>query len=129
MLAVLADTSAIIDFFRPNGRDDVRQEIGRLLDVGHLAVCGIVVAELLQGVREEERQPLLELINECQVLEITMEDYCQAGELSNSLRRKGYKIPMTDMIIASVALRTKSMVLTLDKKDFGSIPGLKLVEL
>lgn len=126
MAAVLADTSAIIEFFQPGGREDIRQEVGRLLDAGQLAICGIVVAELLQGVRENERQPLLALIEEAQVWDLKLEDYEKAGELGNGLRRKGLKVPISDLIIAALALRMKAPVLTLDLKDFGAIPGLVL---
>ena len=127
MPAVLADTSAIIEFFRPGGQEQMRQEVSRLLDSGDLAVCGIVVAELLQGVREEERQPLLDLLKEAQTWELKLEDHERAGELGNTLRRKGLKIPLSDLIIAALALRLKAPVLTLDVKDFGAVPGLKIV--
>jgi predicted nucleic acid-binding protein len=125
--AILADTSAIIEFFRPGGREDVRQEVSRLLDAGQLALCGVVVAELLQGVRVEERGPLMDFLGEVQIWEIRLEDYTRAGELGNGLRRKGLKIPLSDLIIGALALRMKSQVLTLDLKDFQAIPGLKLV--
>ena len=127
MPAVLADTSAIIEFFRPGGREDIRQEVARLLDAGQLAICGVVVAELLLGVRDHERQPLLDLVNEALLWELTQADYVQAGELGNALRRKGYKVPLTDLIIAALAVRMKAQVLTLDIRDFGVIPGVKLV--
>lgn len=127
MSAVLADSSAIIEFFRPGGREDTRQEVGRLLDAGQLAICGIVVAELLQGVREDERAPLQALIAEAQVWDLSFEDYARAGELGNALRRKGHKLPLSDLIIAALALRMRAPVLTLDLKDFGTIPGLKLL--
>lgn len=126
MPAILADTSAIIEFFRPGGSDDMRQEVAGLLDTGQLALCGIVAAELIQGVRPEERQPLMDLLEEVPIWDLTKEDYFQAGDLSNTLRRKGLKIPITDMVIAALAMRMKTSVLTLDKKDFGAIPGLKL---
>jgi predicted nucleic acid-binding protein len=124
--AILADTSAIIEFFRPGGREDVRREVSRLLDAGQLAVCGIVVAELLQGVREDEKGPLMDFLGEVQIWEIRLEDYSRAGELGNGLRRKGLKVPLSDLIIGALALRMKSLVLTLDLKDFRAIPGLKL---
>ncbi|HTA17168.1 MAG TPA: PIN domain-containing protein [bacterium] len=127
MPAVLADTSAIIEFFRPGGREETRQEVARLLDAGQIAVCGIVIAELLQGVREDEREPLVDFLAEAQTWELRTEDYTRAGELGNGLRRKGHKIPLSDLIIAALALRMKAQVLTLDLKDFGQIPGLKLV--
>lgn len=126
MPAVLADTSAIIEFFRPGGREETRQEVARLLDSGHLAVCGIVIAELLQGVRDDERGPVLDFLAEVQVWDLRTEDYTRAGELGNSLRRKGHKIPVSDLIIAALALRMKAQVLTLDLRDFRLIPGLRL---
>jgi predicted nucleic acid-binding protein len=122
---VLADSSVLIEFFRPNGREDVREEIGLLLDSGTLAVCGVIVSELLQGVRPEEKGPLKDLLDEAHYLELTRPDFEWAGETSNSLRRKGQKIPVTDALIASLCIRSKMPLYTLDS-HFDHFRGLTL---
>jgi predicted nucleic acid-binding protein len=125
MADVLADSSVLIEFFRPNGNEDVRGEVSLLLDGGHLAVCGIVVSELLQGVRSDEKGPLKDLLDEAHYLEFSRFDFESAGEACNSLRRKGQKIPITDALIASLCIRLKMPLYTLDS-HFNHFRGLTL---
>lgn len=122
---VLADSSVLIEFFRPNGREDVREEVSLLLDRGHLALCGIVVSELLQGVRSEEKGPLKDLLDEAHYLELSRFDFEAAGEACNTLRKKGQKIPITDALIAALCIRLKMPLYTLDS-HFDHFRGLTL---
>jgi predicted nucleic acid-binding protein len=125
MPSVLADSSVLIEFFRPGGRKEVHEEVGLLLDKGHLAVCGIIISELLQGVRSEERGPLQDLLQEAEYLELSRMDFESAGEACNLLRRKGQKIPITDALIASLCIRLKTPLYTLDS-HFNQFSGLIL---
>ncbi len=114
MPSVPVDSSVLIEFFRPGGREDIREEVGTLLESGRLAVCGIIVSELLQGVRAGEKSPLQDLLEEVQYLELTRPDFEAAGETCNALRRKGHKVPVTDALIASLCARLKMPLFTLD---------------
>lgn len=125
MAKVLADTSVIIEFFRPGGREEVRQELGRLLDEGRLAVCGMVVAELLQGVRIQEKEPLQALLEETEYLELQRHDFEAAGNTCNRLRKKGFKMAISDALIASLCQRLNLPLFTLDS-DYGHIENLRL---
>jgi predicted nucleic acid-binding protein len=122
---VLADSSVIIEFFRPGGLKEVHDQIGLLLDKGELAVCGIVVSELLQGVRQEEKESLRDFLQEARYLELSRVDFEAAGEACNHLRKKGQKVPITDGLIASLCLRLKMPLYTLDS-HFEQIHGLML---
>jgi len=122
---VLADSSVLIEFFRPGGREDVREEVGLLLDRGRLATCGIMVLELLQGVRPEEKGPLGDLLSEAHYLDLTRPDFESAGEACNTLRRKGHKVPITDALIACLCIRLKMPLYTLDT-HFNQFGGLTL---
>src|SRR5208283_359282 len=102
MPSIFADSSVLIEFFRPGGREDIREEIGSLLESGRLAICGVVISELLQGVRAAEKSPLQDLLKEVQYLELTRPDFEAAGETCNALRRKGHKVPVTDALIATL---------------------------
>ena len=125
MPSILADSSVLIEFFRPGGREDIRGEVGSLLENGRLAVCGIVVSELLQGVRAGEKAPLQDLLGEAQYVELTRPDFEAAGEACNALRRKGHKVPVTDALIASLCGRLKMPLFTLDS-HFHQFQGLVL---
>lgn len=123
MPSVLADSSVLIEFFRPGGREDIREEVSRLLDDDRLAVCGIIVSELLQGVRSEEKGPLQDLLAEAQYLEFSRADFETAGLVCNALRRKGHKVPVTDALIASLCVRLMMPLYTLDS-HFRQFQGL-----
>jgi predicted nucleic acid-binding protein len=125
---VLADSSVVIEFFRPGGREDVREAVGLLLDRGNLATCGIIVSELLQGVRSEEREPLEAFLREARYIELARVDFDLAGETCNLLRKKGHKVPITDALIASVCIRSKIQLFTLDA-HFNQFGELKLYKL
>ena len=58
-------------------------------------------------------------------LEVTWDAWEKAGELSRDLRRRGITIPLSDMIIASLAIVEGYEVLTVDP-HFQHVPGLKL---
>jgi len=122
---ILADSSVLIEFFRPGGREDIREEVGALLESGRLAVCGVVVSELLQGVRAGEKAPLQDLLEEAHYLELARSDFEAAGEACNALRRKGHKVPVTDALIASLCVRLKTPLFTLDS-HFQQFQGLSL---
>ena len=58
-------------------------------------------------------------------LEVTLDAWEKAGELSGDLRRKGITIPLSDLIIASIAILSGYAVLTIDPY-FQQVPGLRL---
>ena len=49
----------------------------------------------------------------------------RAGELSAALRRKGITLPLSDLVVAAIALERSCQVFTLDH-HFRQIPGVKL---
>jgi hypothetical protein len=123
MQNVLADSSVLIEFFRPGGRENIRDEIGLLLEENRLAICGVIVSELLQGVRADDKGPLQELFQEAHYLELNRLDFEAAGLTCNALRRKGHKVPVTDALIASLAIRLKTPLFALDS-HFDNFAGL-----
>jgi len=122
---VIADTSVWIPFFnRPESPE--KQAIDALIDEDRLALAGIVLAELLQGCRTpKEADTILGKLTGVRFLETRFSTWKQAGELSASLRRKGVTVPLSDLIIAALALEHRCEVYTLDP-DFERIPGLTL---
>ncbi len=121
---VIADTSVLIDFLKniePNA-----DAIASLLETKRLYVTGIIMAELLQGVRsEKEEQYIGKLIDGIDAIELTNKLWIKAGRLSCSLRRKGINLPLTDIAIAAIALEHNLSIFTTDK-HFESIPGISI---
>jgi len=121
---VIADTSVLIDFLKdtkPNA-----DAVASLIATQRLYVTGIIMAELLQGVRsEKEEQYIGKLIDGIDAIELTNDLWLKAGRLSYSLRRKGISLPLTDIAIAAIALEHNLPIFTLDK-HFESIPGISI---
>ena len=60
------------------------------------------------------------------MLEMTAKTWVSAAKLSSELRKKGITLPMSDIIIAAVALEHNVTIMTVDQ-HFQQIPGLSLL--
>ncbi len=110
---VLVDTSAWIAFFRKE--KPLFEKVSALIDDDRVACCGIIYAELLQGVKNEKE--LSGLKDFMQVFEFPEEHprlWEEAGDLSFRLRRKGKSPGLADCYIAVLAKRNGYSILTLD---------------
>jgi predicted nucleic acid-binding protein len=122
---IIADTSVWIEFFRDE-RSLISIHLQGLLRSGRVALTGMVLAEILQGVKgAREAAMVKKSLEPLTFMEISRKMWEIAGEMSASLRRKGLTIPLSDILIASVALNTDCEVFTTDP-HFDSIPGLRL---
>ena len=121
---VIVDTSILIDFLK--GSEKYAEEITSLLLKNRAITTGIIIAELLQGIKNpKEEQNISELMTAINTLEISTELWIKTGKLSSSLRKKGISLPLTDIAIATLALEFNLYVFTLDK-HFEQIPGIHL---
>ena len=115
MKAVLVDTSAWIDFLR--GRTTGYANATALaVERDEARICGVVRAELLQGVKGEKEKAQLSIIFQTiQSMEANETDWDRAGDLSRSARLNGHAVPLTDALISAIAQRNKMSVLSADK--------------
>ncbi len=114
MADVVIDTSAWIRFFR-YGDDEVSQLVAELVTKDEAVVTGVVLTELLQGVKtDKERLHLTTLFSSLPFIETVRADWQEAGEDLQELRRRGITVPVTDAVIATVARRRGLAVLTTD---------------
>mgnify|MGYP001146694374 CR=1 FL=1 len=121
---VIADTSVLVAFFK--GESEYVEEVNRLLQNNRLITTGIIIAEVLQGlkgVREEHR--ISDLLVTLSPIELTTDLWVKAGKMSLALRRKGVNLPLTDIAIAVLALEYDLYVFSLDK-HFEKILELKI---
>jgi predicted nucleic acid-binding protein len=115
MKMVLIDTCAWIDFFKSR-TGELGNNATSLIELNQAAITGVVIAELLQGVKhEKENQRLRVLLSSIHYLPTEDSDWMNAGKLAAQLRAKGLTLPLTDVLIATVALRNQVSVLTIDK--------------
>jgi predicted nucleic acid-binding protein len=122
---IIVDTSVWIEFFRDE-KSSISIHLQGLLRSGRVALTGMVLAEILQGVKGVREAALVKRSMEpLFFMEANREVWQTAGEMSAAVRRKGLTIPLSDILIASVALNKDCEVFTTDP-HFESIPGMRL---
>ena len=121
---VLIDTSVLIEFFK--GQKNVSDAVSNLLQTNKGAVTGIIIAELLQGMKNlKEEFAITDLIEGMHIFEVSTDTWISAGRIALGLRRKGINLPLTDVAIAALAVEHNLQIFTLDK-HFEQIPGVKI---
>jgi predicted nucleic acid-binding protein len=122
---VIADTSVWIPFFnRPGSPEKAALDV--LIDADEVVLVGVVLAELLQGCRaSSERETLSEALLALPYYEVTQSTWSQTGDLSAQLLRRGVTLPLSDLIIAALAIEHHCQVYSLDT-HFKKIPGVRL---
>lgn len=120
----LADTTVWIEFFR--GKSKVADLIEMLLTENAVCTCGVVMFELLQGIKSEsEKNKILSILATLPYFEMTQRLWRSAAEVSLSLKKNGVSLPLSDIFIATIAVENDLSVYTLDN-HFTQIPNLKL---
>jgi predicted nucleic acid-binding protein len=118
---VLVDTSAWIEFFRK--KEPLHSVISGLMDDKRICCAGIILAELIQGAEgEKELKVLKDFRHVFEFLDDSVDLWQAAGELSNTLQRKGKSVGLSDCYLAVSAKAHKVKILTLDK-HFDVIKG------
>jgi predicted nucleic acid-binding protein len=124
---VLLDSSVIFDHL--NGRRGRTAFLGKLIDRGHtLACCAVNITEVYAGLRAGEETQTRAFLDSLEFLEITPEIAEMAGLLRRDWQRKGQTLSFSDVMIAAVALKHHSPLLTDNRKHF-PMPELRLVAL
>ena len=130
---VLVDTTVWIDFFAAKSSPEVA-ELERLLNEEEdICTCGIILTEVLQGIREDEDyQRTSSRFDTFLSLPMNRQTFVRAAQLYRSLRRRGITIRKpVDCMIASVAIEHNIALLHNDR-DFDPIEthcGLKVVRI
>lgn len=121
---VLVDTSIWIEFFKSQSK--IGDALETLLKKDSVWVCGIILFELVQGIRSDsEKARIIQFLKDLNYIEMTDTLWQKAGELSRSLKIKGITLPFSDILIAAIALDKNLTVFTLDK-HFEHIPGIDI---
>jgi predicted nucleic acid-binding protein len=123
---VLIDTCMWVEFFKKNPVSE--NVLEPLLLHNRVFVTGVVIFELIQGIKsEKERLRIAEVLRALNYIEMTELLWQKAGELASSLRKNGLNLPVSDILIATVALAHDLSVFTVDA-HFESIPKLKIYQ-
>jgi predicted nucleic acid-binding protein len=122
-MAVLADSSAWIAFFRTRSQSPVADKLEKLIGLeADVCLCGPVLAEVLRGIREDtQHRKISSILESFEYYEADKETYRHAAHIYRHCRAKGFTIRSTvDCTIAAVALRHDLEVLH-DDRDYGVI--------
>jgi hypothetical protein len=121
----LIDSSAWIEYLRPNGSKKVKQRVREVLEKDEAVTCGIVVVEILRGVKDDRLFKILrETLLSLPQIPMNNEVIEKAALWGYNLDRKGKTVPTTDLFIAAAA-SDKAVVLHIDS-DFEKIASLGL---
>lgn len=117
-MKVLVDTSAWVDFLNGYASPE-RQAVAHLIaSEDELCTCGLIVAEVFQGLRhEKKRDELQRLFGDLVLLEPTgIAPYLRAAEIYRGLRQRGITVRSTiDCLIAVLAEDHGCYVLARDR--------------
>ncbi len=103
-MRVLVDTSAWVEFLNGTGSSEALAVDRLLAGEDDVCTCGIVVAEVFQGIRRE-REALEAFFRKMTFLEASgLSTYLKGADLYRSLRRRGVTVRSTiDCFIAVLA--------------------------
>jgi predicted nucleic acid-binding protein len=132
---IVLDTSVLSAAFRKREKLEEESDVATLLkrlvrqDVP-LAIPGIVLQELLSGVRTSDQVERLQAVVEgFPVLTAERDHHVFAARVSNACRRAGVSATTIDCLIAAQTIVARGSLLTLDR-DFGRMAphcGLELL--
>jgi predicted nucleic acid-binding protein len=121
---VLVDTCMWAAFFSKSG-GDLKLEVTNLLKRNRAAIIGPIATEVLLGFRRvHEAEWVASVLDGTVVLSIEWQDWRAAATLGRQLAAAGHRLPLTDLVVARVALRIDAAVFTIDP-DFDHIQSLR----
>jgi predicted nucleic acid-binding protein len=128
---VIVDTTVWIDFFSGRPSPEVQLLEGFLKGGRDICICGVILAEVLQGIREDkDYKRTLSRFDSFLFLDLDRAAFIRAAQIYRALRRRGITIRKSvDCMIAAVAIQHNLPLLHNDR-DFDPIEkfcGLKVV--
>ncbi|MBM3333377.1 PIN domain nuclease [Candidatus Sumerlaeota bacterium] len=128
----LVDTSVWVDLFCNSPGPHVRTLEALLVRGENLCICGIILTEVLQGIRDDrEYQRVRKRFDALLFLPMTRETFIRAAEIYRSLRRRGVTVRNpVDCMIASVAIENDVALLHNDRAfdPMARYCGLRVVD-
>lgn len=124
---ILADSSALIEFYRSSGNAAVQEAVATAVGADLLAINGIIQVEVVGFARDEAQQRLLESdFRAFHWLELSADIFDAATRIGYDLRRRRRTVPATDLIIAAHALANDAELLHVDSHfdDIAEVTGL-----
>ncbi|HVT58880.1 MAG TPA: PIN domain-containing protein [Thermoanaerobaculia bacterium] len=112
---IVADSSALIEYYRRGGSPAVQEAVAAAITDDALAFNGIIFVEVVGFAADErERRALLASFGAFRRLALEDGDFDLAASIGFDLRRHGRTVPATDLIIAACAIRARAELLHVD---------------
>lgn len=121
---MFVDTCVWASFFtKRNSRE--KKAVDKLIDEDRVALLGPIVTEVLLGFRRKDQADwIASRLRYANFVFLDWDDWRDAADLGRNLAGNGHKLPLTDLVLAVVALRFNCLVYTTDP-HFDLIPNLK----
>lgn len=114
-MRAMVDTCCWVDFFR-SGKGRTSQSVNELVMNDNACVSGIIISELVYGaISKKEADLIKNVLFGVHVMPIDNSILMKAGDMGFYLRRKGFTIPLTDLVIAVQCLENNLELMTSDK--------------
>lgn len=123
MADYLLDSNVVIWHLR--GQEAVVSRVAHLSQRGRLGLSVITRAEVIQGMREPEREGTYTFLDACETLPIDQAAADRAGEIVRSYRTRGVTIDLPDALIGATALESGIPLFTCNTRHF-PMSGLDL---
>lgn len=125
---ILVDTSVWVDFFSSSpGRSG--NELRRMIaEAEPLALSGVIVSEILQGLRRDVGQIERELSQWDMLEPLGFSTYRGAAAIFRLGRARGFSLTTIDTLIAAIALDHRAVLFTIDQ-DFARIARITRLQL
>ena len=116
------DTSVWIDFFNSSSSHASRELRRLIAEGGTVALTGIVVTEVLQGLSRNVNRIDFYLSRFAMLEPRGFSTYREAAAISRLARSNGFSMTTVDTLIAAIAIEHHAALFTRDK-DFSPIAG------
>jgi predicted nucleic acid-binding protein len=124
---IVADSSALIEYFRRGGSPAVQDAVAAVIADDELAFNGIIFVEVVGFAADaRERRALRASFAAFRWLALEDGDFDLAADIGFDLRRRGQTVPATDLIIAACAIRAGAELLHVDDHfaEIAKVSGL-----
>ena len=126
---VLVDTSVWIDFFQAPESETANALEPLVKDHNRVTLCGIVLQEVLQGIRNQNSYELVrERLLKFPFVDAKRETWLLAASLYRDLRALGITMPPVDVTIAAIAIQHDLPLFSRDEhfREVAKVSGLRL---
>lgn len=122
-MAVIVDTSAWIEFFKPHGGAQVKRVMTTALEEGLVVTLAPILVELLIGLNPARRADAraIDRLRDLAVVSLDWNACEVAGTFGRALAGRGRRVPTVDLLMAGAAAAAGHEIWHVGDRHFGWI--------